>query len=301
MKKLASQRAQPLLTLVLLTAIASKAGAASLTIYTVNYPLQYFAQRIAGSHAEVVFPAPATVDPALWMPDPAVINAYQGADLILLNGAGYASWTDKVALPRSSLVDTSAGFKSQYLAAGTRTTHSHGPAGEHSHTGTAYTTWLDFALAARQAAEIRDAVARLRPDLSKAVQENYAALEKDLLALDQQAEAIGLHARGKPIVASHPVFQYPAAAYGLNVQSVHWEPDRPPGDEQWAELRSLMGRHQAEIMLWEGQPEPAVVQRLGELDIESVVFSPAANRPPHGDWLSVMRENLQRLEHAALR
>ena len=35
-----------------------------LNIYTVNYPLAYFAERIAGDQAKVVFPAPPGVDPA---------------------------------------------------------------------------------------------------------------------------------------------------------------------------------------------------------------------------------------------
>ena len=31
---------------------------AGLTVYVVNYPLLYFAERIAGKHATVIFPAP---------------------------------------------------------------------------------------------------------------------------------------------------------------------------------------------------------------------------------------------------
>ena len=46
--------------------VAAEGG--RLTVYTVNYPLQYLAQRIAGEHAEVVFPAPGDVDPAFWQP-----------------------------------------------------------------------------------------------------------------------------------------------------------------------------------------------------------------------------------------
>ncbi|MEA3275247.1 MAG: hypothetical protein U9Q81_08160, partial [Pseudomonadota bacterium] len=51
-----------------LLAFAAQTIAASerLVLYTVNYPLQYFAERIAGEHAQVVFPAPADVDPAFW-------------------------------------------------------------------------------------------------------------------------------------------------------------------------------------------------------------------------------------------
>ena len=67
-------------------------AAEPLTVYVVNYPLRYFAERIGGELVRVVFPAPADVDPAHWSPDAETVAAYQAADLILLNGAGYARW-----------------------------------------------------------------------------------------------------------------------------------------------------------------------------------------------------------------
>ena len=70
------------------------------TVYTVNYPLQYFAERIGAEHVEVAFPAPSGVDPAFWKPDSDILRQYQQADLVLLNGAGYAGWVEKVSLPR---------------------------------------------------------------------------------------------------------------------------------------------------------------------------------------------------------
>jgi zinc transport system substrate-binding protein len=82
------------------------AGDVRLTVYVVNYPLQYFAERIAGEHATVVFPAPSEVDPAFWLPDPHTIAAYQRADLILLNGATYEKWLTKATLPYARRVDT---------------------------------------------------------------------------------------------------------------------------------------------------------------------------------------------------
>jgi zinc transport system substrate-binding protein len=69
---------------------APAAAAERLVVYAVNYPLQYFAQRIAGDYAEVVLPVPTGVDPAFWQPDAAGIGGFQRADVILLNGAGYA-------------------------------------------------------------------------------------------------------------------------------------------------------------------------------------------------------------------
>lgn len=125
----------------------------------------YFAERIGGDHVKVDFLAPADVDPAYWNPDLANISAYQKADLILINGAGYAKWVNKVSLPRSKMVNTSRQFKDQYITKKEVMTHSHGAEGKHAHESLAFTTWLDFTLAARQAEAIADVMGRKRPEL----------------------------------------------------------------------------------------------------------------------------------------
>ena len=121
-----------------LLAIHSSLASEKLSVYVVNYPLQYFAERIGGEHIKVVFPAPADVDPAFWMPDLKTISDYQKADLILLNGAGYARWVNKVSLPRFRMVNTSIGFKNQYIEAAEIPTHSHGSEGDHAHAALAF-------------------------------------------------------------------------------------------------------------------------------------------------------------------
>ncbi len=81
------------------------------TVYVVNYPLQYFAERIGAEQVRVVFPAPADEDPAFWKPDVETIAAFQAADLILINGAGYAKWLKTASLPKSKVIDTSRAFQ----------------------------------------------------------------------------------------------------------------------------------------------------------------------------------------------
>jgi zinc transport system substrate-binding protein len=85
------------------------------TIAVVNYPLKYFAERIAGDQIEVVFPIPADVDPAFWIPEPEGVLTFQAADLIFLNGATYSKWLNTVSLPRRKLVNTSQSFEEQYI------------------------------------------------------------------------------------------------------------------------------------------------------------------------------------------
>ena len=116
----------------------------------------------------------------LGQPDEAAIAAFQGADLILMNGATYSKWADKITLPESKVVDTSAVFAVSLIQVNETSTHSHGPGGEHSHSGTAFTTWIDLTQAVQQAEAVKTALAKFTPDAEK----NFAALKSDLEALD---------------------------------------------------------------------------------------------------------------------
>jgi zinc transport system substrate-binding protein len=269
-----------------------------LSIYTVNYPLQYFAERIAGDHAEVIFPAPDGEDPAFWQPSVEIIADYQQADLVLLNGAGYAKWVSQVSLSRRKLVDTSAAFRDQFIHSNKDVTHSHGPDGDHSHSGTAFTTWLDFNQAAAQARAIADRLVRERPEWKADFTRNLAALESDLAELDTRARSIVASGPDKPFIASHPVYQYFQRRYALDLESVMWEPDKVPSEAMWTELNKLLVEHPARWMIWEGQANFGSIKRLQGINVESMVFDPAGNRPDKGDFLSTMRQNLSNLQVA---
>ena len=273
-------------------------AAEKLTLYGVNYPLQYFAERIGQEHVNVVYPAPADVDPAYWMPDAKTISDYQQADFILLNGAGYAKWVNKATLPRFRMVNTSAGYKDQYIKSAEIFTHSHGSEGEHAHEALAFTTWIDFNLAARQAKAIAEALGRKRPELKDTFQKNYQKLEQDLLKLDRDLKTLISKDPSRPLVVSHPVYDYFARRYGLNIKSVHWEPDEIPTNEQMVELNRILKEHPAKWMIWEGKPMKESAKRLKAIGVDSLVFDPCGNTPDQGDFLSVMRQNVKNLKSA---
>jgi zinc transport system substrate-binding protein len=269
-----------------------------LNIYVVNYPLKYFAERIAGEYARVVFPAPADVDPAYWMPDAKTISDYQSADLILLNGANYAKWVGKVSLPRFRMVNTSAAFKDRYIEAGEILTHSHGAEGEHAHESLAFTTWMDFSLAAEQAKAIARALGRKKPTQKDTFQRNYRELEKELVKFDGKLKTLVSKDQSRPLVVSHPVYDYFARCYELNIKSVHWEPDEVPTKEQMLELNTILKDHPAKWMIWEGEPLKESVERLKIMGVKSLVFDPCGNVPDNGDFLQVMYQNLENLKLA---
>ena len=286
-----------ILIIIVLSAQYS-AAAGPLKVYVVNYPLKYFAERIGGEHVKVEFPVPADADPAYWSPDLSDISAFQKADLILLNGAGYAKWVAKVSLPRSKIVDTSAKFKDRYISSKEVMTHSHGGEGEHAHEALAFTTWLDFDLAARQAEAIAAALVRRRPELKNRFDSNFKALAKDLKTLDQDIQTIVSKNLSTPLIVSHPVYDYFARRYGLNIVSVHWEPDQVPSNNQLREFQGILKQHPAQWMIWEGEPVQASMDKLKTLGVESLVFDPSGNVPEQDDFLTVMRNNVDNLRKA---
>ena len=268
------------------------------TVAVVNYPLKYFAERIAGNHVNVIFPIPADIDPAFWIPEPEGVLAFQSADLILLNGATYSKWLDKVTLPRGKMVNTSRAFKDQYIPVNDAPTHSHGPEGAHVHAGLAFTTWIDFQQAIQHAEAIRDALARLAPEQKNDFEARFSALKGDLLMLNRRMKKTVTNERTQPLVASHPVYAYFARRYGVNIQSVLWEPTDVPNAQQWAELETILSDHASKWMIWEREPNAASVAILRSTGVNSLVFDPCGNVPDQGDFLSVMRQNVENLQSA---
>ncbi len=271
---------------------------ARLDVYVVDYPLKYFAQRIGGELIRVEFSAPADVNPAYWTPDPEDVVAYQRADIILLNGADYAGWVGIASLPASRMVNTSQGFADRYIHIEGAPTHSHGLEGEHSHGQTAFATWLDPALAVMQAEAIKASLTAASPENEASFTAGFESLRQDLMTIDESVANALAEVGDEPLLVSHPVYQYLARRYGLNLESVHFEPDEFPDEGAWGQLQGLLQEHPARWMVWEGDPLPAIVARLEEPGVRSVVFEPCANAPDAGDYLSVMRANIRNLEEA---
>ncbi len=271
---------------------------AQASIYAVNYPLSYFAKRMAPANARVVFPVPPGVDPAFWKPSASAALEFQSASLILLNGAGYARWTSYATLPQARLVVTADGCRDTYLRTEQSIRHQHGPEGAHAHSELAFTTWLDLQLAACQASRVRDALVAQMPEAKDSVALGFETLERDLLDLDDRLRSLGKALGNQPLLASHPVYQYLADAYGISIQSLHLEPDQELGDDDWKEVDAMLEQDRAIWMLWEAPPLTATEARLRERGVTTIVFDPAGQSPAEGDFLSVMSANVARLECA---
>ena len=268
-------------------------------VAAVNFPLAEFASAIGGDHIDVHFPQ-IEGDPALWKPTAEEIRTFQSADLILLNGADYAKRHKAASLPPAKTVDTSAGFRGKFITVKDAKTHKHGKTGEHSHAGTAFTTWLDLKLALQQAGAIHARLIKLLPDHETEITANYRKLETDLRALDTELTAVATQYKNMPLLGSHPVYQYLARGYGLDIKSLHWEPDTMPDEAGWTELENITKTHPAALMLWEDEPTSAIAEKLKkDHGITGIIFNPGGNRSENKLWLEGMQENIARLKAGA--
>lgn len=267
----------------------------NLKVFAVNYPLLYFAERIGGEQIDLIYPIPADVDPAYWVPYQA-LEEIQSADLILANGANYAKWMEKVSLPSSKVINTSKSNEDKYIEIQQGSTHSHGGDGEHVHYGYAFTTWLDFKIAAGQAHTILEALIAKKPQHKDIFEANFKKLQSELFKLDAEMRALAEKLPEIAIFASHPVYQYLGEAYGLTIISEHWEPGEDLSEEQWNEFQHNLEHNPANLMLWEGEPSEEIVQKLKQMKVTCVVFSPCGNKPVDGDFMTTMKQNIANLK-----
>lgn len=244
-------------------------------IVAVNAPLQSFAEYLLDGAGTVSLPVPEGVDPAFWRPDADAVGRIQSADLILLNGAGFARWVGQVSLPRARIVDTSAAFRDRYIVADT-VTHSHGDGGNHTHAALASHVWLDPTLALAQAEAIAAALAARGLADPGTIYANFAALRSAIEAADANAAAALAPAQGLPMLASHPRYQYLAARYGLTIDALDWEAGAAPSAAQIDALETRVAETGARILIWEAAPPQQARDAVAALGLVSVVFDTMA-------------------------
>lgn len=272
--------------------------AKSVEIIVVNYPLYYFTQYLVADLAKVTFPVPNNIDPADWNPRLEDIIKLQQADLIILNSPGYSGWLNKTALSSSKLLDSSQSIKSELIPLTEQTTHSHGPKGDHSHSGYAFTTWMDPELAKKQVSIIAQALGKRWPKHKQSILLRETELLEQLTDLDTKYQEQASRLKNKNIIYSHPVYQYFEQRYHLNGRSLHWEPNVMPSEKQWNKLKILLDgkslNEKNSLFIWENFPAPEISKRLSLIGLDFVVIRPAANSSKN-DWLTEQQSNLKRL------
>ena len=238
------------------------------------------------------------------MPPPDMIAKYQNAELIVVNGAGFERWVDKISLPGANLVVTTEPLEDELIKHEGAVTHSHGAGGQHSHEGIDGHTWLDPINARHQAERIQKALARRWPQWADDFKANYVALAGDLEELDRSLSELSSELDGRRILASHPAYNYLARRYDWNLTNLDIDPRTMPDEQTFAALKAQLQTAPAGMILWESAPKDEIARRFQEeLGLVSVWFSPCesldkASRTAGKNYLGVMQDNVARFREA---
>lgn len=193
---------------------------------------------LVGQNADAVLIVPTGTSSPDWSPKADDARTMQQAGLVLISGAGYEPWKDRVSLPQSRVRDTAAGYYDQLIRLPDAVTHQHGPDGSHSHPGTVWATWLDPDLCAAQVHQVSLHCVRLMPDQKQEIETAEAKLSAELNRLNAIILSIKAASEDKELVvySDAPNYSYLTRRFGWKLRYLHWRSFETLTDADQSEL-----------------------------------------------------------------
>ena len=214
-------------------------------IAVTSQPLLQMTQTIVGDAATVVLVVPAGTVSRDWTPTADDARIMQRASLILISGAGYEPWRDRVSLPGSRLHDTAAGYYDRLIRIPDAVTHQHGPDGPHSHPGTVWATWLDPELCAAQLHQVGLHCGRFMPERRQAIEEAEARLSAEINTLNSTIDSLKTDVGDESVVvfSDAPHYQYLIERLGWRLHYFHWAVQETLSEAERRELLDTFDAH----------------------------------------------------------
>jgi zinc/manganese transport system substrate-binding protein len=214
------------------------------------------AAQVGGSHASVTsIIADPNADPHSYEPTAADARTVADAQYVIVNGAGYDPWADKLlqANPASGRKELSVGDLNG------------------KHEGDNPHMWYNPAYVTAVADRIRDDLKTLDPgDATAFDQSTQAFLTSDLKQYHDLIGAIKTKYGGTPVGATESIFSYMAPALGLNLitpysylKAVSEGEDISAADEATMEQQITQGR--IKILVYNSQNTPNNIQHVIDL------------------------------------
>jgi zinc transport system substrate-binding protein len=277
-------------------------GAGEVAVIGSFYPMSWVAQRVAGSATSVTTLTKPGAEPHDLELTPRQVVDVARADLIVyikglqpaVDQAVDQHAKDK-AIDAASLVrPLRPAGQTSAVEPGNEASGGSGARDPH--------LWLDPGMLASVATTVAGRLAASDPGHAATYQANARALGTDLHTLDRTFAA-GLRAcRQQVIVTSHAAFAYLADRYGLTQVSVAGiDPQAEPSPARLAALAREIHRTGATTVFTETLVSPKVAQTLArEAGVRTATLDPLEGLPAgsKGDYLSIMRQNLQTLRTA---
>lgn len=209
------------------------------------------------------------------------------ADILIINGAGMESFTDKIIsqLPDLKIIDASSGISLIKSESGEYNPH----------------VWVSITNAILQVKNIGEQLARLDPghaDQYKANTENYTAkLEELRVKMHQVID----NSSNREIITFHEAFPYFAREFNLDITAViEREPGSEPSAAELAETIKTINETGAKVIFAEPQyPARSAETIARETGVKLYILDPAATGELEPDaYMKIMEKNMITLQEA---
>lgn len=226
-------------------------------------------------------------DPHLFETTPGIVRQIATAQIVILNGANYDSWMDKLlaAGPRRDRIVVNAARLAGYKA------------GDNPH------LWYDPATMPAVAAAIADALAKSdgahAADYSVRLKATLAALEQ----IKQRVAQLRAKHGGAPVTATEPVFGPMARALGLTMRNERFQlammNDTEPSARDVAAFENDLKERKVRLLIYNSQVSEKLTERLRDLAKRAKVpvIGVTETMPPKvnfQDWLLGELDNLDK-------
>ncbi|MCV7253918.1 zinc ABC transporter substrate-binding protein [Mycobacterium hackensackense] len=220
--------------------------------------------QLGGSCARVkTLLASSSVDPHDYEPSPADAATFQGAKLIVVNGAHYDEWASKLAAssaPNAPVINAAE-------TGGEEPHEDHGTAGDHDHGEVNPHVWYNPATVTAVADAVTAELGQLAPAAKDYFAARRSAFTTSLQPYTDTIAKIKTGAAGKTYAATEGVFDYLASAVGLQNKTpagyqaaANNETDPSPADlDAFLKLLNAKG---VDVLIYNTQTEGSVPEQL---------------------------------------
>ncbi|MFE6647395.1 metal ABC transporter substrate-binding protein [Nocardioides sp. NPDC057772] len=289
---------------------AGRGGDDRLAVSASLYALEFLAERVGGDTAEVTGLTPAGTEPHDLTLDGKARAGLEATDVVLYLGDGYQpDVEDAIAdLPEDAVtVDLLEAEGVSLLPppahGDEHSRDEHGDEHEEEHAEDEHEgshdphVWLDPAEMVVLSEAVAAAFAEADPDHADTYRANQEVLAKDLEALDGEFRDGLADCAATTIVTSHAAFGYLAEAYGLTqVPIAGLSPDDEPDPATLAEITDSARDAGAKTVFFEEALPPKLAETVArEIGAGTDLLAVMEFAPEDGDYLTVMRGNLERL------
>lgn len=269
-----------------------------INIYTSIYPLYDFTKKVGGDKVNVTNLVPAGTEPHDWEISTSDIVNLEKADMLVYNGAGIESWTDKVinSLENKNIdyVKTSEGLDihSADVNEKSHDGHNHGSSDPH--------TWLSIKNAKKEMENIKDALVKKDPKNADYYEKNYETYSKKFDELDKKYKDTLDPIDNKSIIVAHEAFGYLCDEYDIKQVGIEGlTPDSEPDPARMTEIIKFAKDNNTKTIFFEELVSPKVAKTIAkEINANTAVLNPLEGLSDEDikngeDYFSVMEKNLQ--------